>query len=141
MLFLKEIFQRYQKIIKQGIKFSLVGTLGTIIDVGVLNLLYRVFGLFVYGAATISFILAVINNFLLNKYWTFKDEKDYLRKPHIQFIQFSIVSIVGLLINLGVMYLLIEYFHFWYNWAKLAAIIVVLFWNFFANRYWTFQKQ
>jgi len=39
------------------------------------------------------------------------------------------------------MYLLIEYFGFWFNWAKLGAIIVVLFWNFFANKFWTFRKK
>jgi len=138
---LKNLYYRYQKSILQLIKFGLVGLAGTIIDVGVLNLLHQVFAVMVYLAATISFTLAVINNFLLNKYWTFKDKEAYRTKSHIQFFQFIFVSVIGLLINLGLMYLLIEYFGFWFNWAKLGAIIVVLFWNFFANKFWTFRKK
>ncbi|MDZ7798481.1 MAG: GtrA family protein [Patescibacteria group bacterium] len=136
----KSLYYRHQTSISQLIKFGIVGFIGTAIDVGFLNLLHQVFEVMVYLAATISFILAVINNFVLNKYWTFKDKKAYLAKSHVQFFQFIFVSVIGLLINLGLMYLLIEYFGFWYNWAKLGAIIVVLFWNFFANKFWTFRK-
>jgi putative flippase GtrA len=122
------------------IKFCAVGATGTIIDFSLLNWLVLAFSVPLYYAATISFIAAVVNNFLLNKYWTFKD---YARekKKGWQFFQFAIVSIIGLLINLAIMYGLVEYAHVWYNLAKAAAVLVVLVWNYFANKAWTFQKN
>jgi len=122
----------------QFVKFSIVGVIGTTIDFGFLNLLVIVFGLNVYLSATFSFILAVINNFIFNKYWTFSDKKG--RNFSLQFLQFGIVSIIGLGINLAVMYLLIHFVSLWYNWAKVFATIIVLFWNFLGNKYWTFKK-
>ena len=112
---------------------------GTLIDLGLLNLLHGYLGVDVYLAATLAFMAAVINNFLLNKYWTFKNQAGYLKKGPAQFFNFVFVSVVGLLINLGIMALLIEVFDLWFNLAKLAAIIIVLFWNFIANKLWTFR--
>ena len=139
MVDLRNVLEKKKQLIFQFIKFGIVGVIGTLIDIGILNYLHQHFGISVYLAATVAFVVAVINNFLFNKYWTFKNEAGYQSKSHVQFIQFIFISIVGLLINLGIMYLLIEYFDFWFNWAKLAAIIVVLFWNFIANKLWTFR--
>lgn len=119
----------------------MVGTLGTLIDFGLLNLLVIMARIGVYFSATLSFVAAVINNFFLNKYWTFKSPLTR-KKSHIQFIQFFIVSLIGLGLNLTIMYLIMDIFHFGhqrYNLAKAAAILVVLVWNFLANKFWTFQ--
>lgn len=138
---LRVIYEKRKNFLLQFIKFSLVGLVGTLIDIGLLNFLHLSLGVFVYLAATISFIAAVLNNFLMNKHWTFKNQAGFHSKSRIQFFQFVFVSVIGLLINLGIMYLLIESFGVWYNWAKLAAVIVVLFWNFFANKFWTFRVK
>lgn len=124
----------------QFIKFSVVGVSGTIIDYGVLNLLVLVFHLNVYFSSAVSFSLAVVNNFFWNKYWTFR-VSNLTGRPYYQFFQFLSVSVVGLGLNLLIMYLLIHFFNLWYNWAKAFAIIVVLFWNFIANKFWTFKVK
>jgi len=122
----------------QFIKFSVVGTIGMIIDVGILNLLIYFFSVNIYISATISFILAVISNFILNRIWTFNNIKTD-KKPFYQFIQFVMVSVIGLGINLLIMYVFIEWAGLWYNWAKIIAIIIVLLWNYFINKIWTFK--
>lgn len=139
--FFKNRFFSHKKLILQFIKFCIVGTLGMIIDIGFLNLLHKVFNLNVYFSATISFILAVINNFLLNRHWTFKGLKMKEKSPPRQFTFFVMVSIIGLGINLGIMWILIESFNLWYNWAKVIAILIVTLWNFLANKFWTFREQ
>lgn len=135
----EKIFLKYPTL-KKMTKFGIVGFWGTLIDMGVLNFLV-IFLLFnVYFSASISFVVAVINNFLLNKYWTFSGykQKNSVKK---QFVQFFTVSLIALGLNLIVMYVLIEYAHLWYNFAKISAVGVVFFWNFFANKVWTFKQQ
>ncbi len=144
--------QENRKEIKRFAKFATVGALGSVTDFGVLNLLVQVFGLSLGVANLFSFTAAVIQNFFLNRRWTFPESRE--RKAGGQLFQFAIVSIVGLLINqavfLGVHNLLEPYWLQWlgsaelaftvsYNFAKLFAIGVVLFWNFFANRLWTYR--
>jgi putative flippase GtrA len=124
----------------QFIKFSVVGVSGTIIDYGVLNLLVLVFHTNVYLSSTVSFTLAVVNNFIWNKYWTFK-VNNQTNRPYFQFFQFLVVSVVGLGLNLLIMYILIHFFNIWYNLAKAFAIVVVLFWNFIANKLWNFKVK
>lgn len=126
--------------IKGFIKFGIVGFSGTSLDFIILNVLVIFLSLNVYLAASISFVIAVTNNFLLNKFWTFNavKQKDSGKK---QFIKYFIVSIIALAMNLGLMYLFIEFFSLWYNWAKLLATAIILFWNFFANKYWTFKSE
>ena len=121
-MLIKSLILKY----KEFIKFGIVGASGTIIDFGLLNLLVF-FQINVYLAATISFLAAASNNFYFNKTWTFRFKgKKALRQ---QYLQFLLVSVIGLLINVSIMYVLIEYFNFWYNYAKFAAILVVLWWN------------
>ncbi|HUT22325.1 MAG TPA: GtrA family protein [Candidatus Bipolaricaulota bacterium] len=124
---------------RQFSKFALVGSIGTAIDFGILNLGVEILGLAVYLAATVSFFAAMTHNFLLNKYWTFS--KNGCRAKFInQCFKYFSVSMVGLFINLGVMFVLIEGAGLWYNWAKVFATGLVIMWNFSINRQWTFKK-
>jgi len=132
LLFLK------QQDLKQFLKFCVVGTVGTAIDFSLLYLLVEFAHVWYLLAATISFIVAVINNYIFNKFWTFKDrDKDFLR----QFGRFLVVSIIGLGLNVLILYVLVEFAGMWYILAKVLATGVVLIWNFFANKYWTFKKM
>lgn len=84
------------------IRFSFVGVFNTLLDLGILNLL-----IYLFNVATpltfsickgISFSLAIINSYFMNKYFTFiKKEKS--RK---EFYSFVLVSIIGLFINIVV---------------------------------------
>ncbi len=122
---------------KKFVKFSICGFISAIIDIGVLVLLVEFFNIYVIIANTISFIFAVINSFLLNKYWTFRDNS---KKNVNQFIKFLFISIVGLILNYIFILLLIN-LNVWYIIAKVIVIIIVAFWNFFANNFWTFNNQ
>lgn len=146
-------------------KFLVVGSIGFILDFGTLTFLVEVvdlpgliaentalpetFGLIL--ANTISFSLAVLSNFTLNRYWTYPESRT--KRKRIQLPQFAAVSIAGLIINNAILALttplfenLIELVKFLpdsidgYMPAKILATIVVLFWNFFVNRYWTFRN-
>lgn len=117
-------------------RYCVVGGLGTTIDVGTVFLLVHFFDFHPVFAAFFGFFLAVINNFLLNKFWTFQDTSKNYRK---QGIKFFLVSLGGLLLTVGFMTVFYNVFHIHYLIAKILTSGVVLSWNFFANKYWTFR--
>lgn len=140
-----------RKEVKRFVKFAIVGAAGSITDFTVLNLMVQRFGAPLFAANTVSFIVAVMQNFALNRRWTFPESQE--RHASGQLAQFAVVSIVGLGLN-QLVFLTLH--HFWdaywmnlyghdigfivsYNIAKLFAIGVVLFWNFTANRLWTYR--
>lgn len=125
------------KTVKQFIKFGIVGTSSAVVDLGILNLLVLVFGVNVYAASTISFILAVTNGFIWNRLWTFQSQG----KRNVQYGMFMTVNLAGLGLNLLIMYGLIHYLGLWYNYAKVIAILLVLFWNYSGSKYWVFKDR
>lgn len=124
-------------------RFLTVGALGTLLDFGLLTTLKWV-GLPTLFANSLSFSAGVINNFALNASWTFADRRTKNRRA--QFFQFLLVSLIGLLINNAIVLLLETPLGAWmgreawgYLPAKVLATGVVVFWNYFANRNWTFK--
>jgi putative flippase GtrA len=144
---------KQKELIRFG-KFSVVGTIGAMVDFSILYLLHAVLHWNLALSNTISFTCAVLSNFTWNRYWTYPDSRS---KPiSSQLGQFFIVNIVGWAINTGILLLLnvpftnlvssldlvatAEIAHkIGYNAAKVIATGVVLFWNFFINRFWTYN--
>jgi putative flippase GtrA len=130
------------KELERFLKFMVVGTIGFVVDFGTLNLLVLVVGLPVLISNTISFSLAVISNYTWNRLWTYPDSRS---KPvRSQLTQFVVVNVAGLGINTLVLATLTPVFtrlvgELGYNIAKAIATVIVLFWNFFVNRYWTYS--
>ena len=113
------------KEITRFLKFCVVGTLGAVIDFGSLNLLILSFGFSKILANTCSFSVAVISNFIWNRLWTFPEARDRPIVPQLgQFF----------LVNIG-----LAHYKLAYNLSKAIATIIVLFWNFGANRLWTYR--
>lgn len=135
-----KITNQQGKIARQFVKFGIVGATSTVVDFGVLNLLVIYGHLNVYLAVTISFIVALTNGFIWNSRFTFKlkKEEEFGRGTSIRYASYALVSVVGLGLNLGIMYVLIDIFGLWYNFAKFGAIVVVMFWNYGANKKWVF---
>jgi putative flippase GtrA len=135
--------------IHQFLKFCVVGATSFIIDVGLSYFLTFHMHLWWVLAKTISFSLAVTNGFIWNRLWTFQAVGQ--RKQHEQYAMFFGVNIVGYILNLSIMKSV-----FWAatgTWrgqhptkpvwllATLFATSVVVFWNFFANKHWTFKRR
>jgi putative flippase GtrA len=156
------------KEVERFLKFASIGTLGAMIDLGISNLLMASVlppvgpnqDTNVAIAATISFVAAVTSNFFWNRYWTYPDSRS--RPVWRQLGQFAIVSVSGWLARTAwilfatgfmtalassvlhvVVPQLAESEHFvnqvGATLAVLIGIFVVMIWNFFVNRYWTFS--
>ena len=103
-------------------------------------------------AGMTSFVAAVVSNFLWNRYWTYPDSRSKSKRR--QFVMFLVVSVIGITIRVpiitflhtplaevfAVVPALAAYAEFLGNNVALAiSVVVVMFWNFFANRYWTYN--
>lgn len=124
-------------------RFATVGAIGMVVDLSILNTLVKLAGWPLLYANSISFSAAVLNNFTWNRRWTFPESRS--RPVHTQLPQFALVNVLGLLINNLVLLAVYHLIRGWipdpwnYNLAKVFAIGVVLFWNFGANRLWTYR--
>jgi putative flippase GtrA len=133
-------------------KFATVGAMGFVTQIILVNLLVQVGGVNETLANAAGFIAAVVQNFFLNRRWTFPESRS--RDAGRQLVQFFIVSIVGFFLNMAVfttVHYLLE--PMWmslianprlahavsYNFAMCVAVGVVFFWNFAANRMWTYR--
>jgi len=136
------------------IRFAFVGVIGAIVDFGVMNLLVNFFNVPLVWAGTASFIAAILSNFTWNRYWTYPDSRS--KSVIRQLIEFSIVNVVGLVIRIPILaifepiiYDLISILPIDLkildpkiisdNLTLAIAVIIVMFWNFFINRYWTYS--
>ena len=137
------------------LRFAVVGLVGAVVDFGTFNLLSSALGISAVLASVFSFMAAILSNFTWNRYWTYPDSRT---KPVAkQLIQFSVVSVVGLFIRTPIIALLEAPLERWFESASLlpsgfitpkllgenlalaVAVIIVMFWNFFINRYWTYS--
>jgi len=149
--YVRNLAESNRREVKRFAKFAMVGVAGSVTDFTVLNVMVQVFGASLLLANTLSFTVAVMQNFTLNRFWTFPESRT--RDARRQLAQFAVVSIIGLCINLLVVMVVHHSLdNFWislfgpgpgyivsYNFAKAFAIGVVLFWNFTANRLWTYR--
>ena len=135
------------------LKFATVGAIGSVIDIGVMNLLTHFWGMRLVYAGSFSFICAVFSNFTLNRYWTYPDSRS--RPLMHQLGMFFLVNSIGIGIRIPTLHfvepLMAKAFenmvHLSHataeslakNGTLIIAIGIVMIWNFFINRYWTYN--
>jgi putative flippase GtrA len=135
------------------IRFISVGAIGAVVDFGIMNLFSKLFKMPLILAGTISFICAIISNFLLNRFWTYPDSRS--RTITRQLIMFFIVNVSGLAIRIPILLFLEPPMRKLSNQLAVSipltpeflgknltlalAVSVVMLWNFFINRYWTYN--
>lgn len=133
-----------KKLIEQIIKFGIVGALAFVIDYAVLFVLVEAGGMDSIVAATISFTVSVIFNYLASMKYVFVARDDQSKKK--QFVIFVVLSVIGLIINNLIMYgcnLLLEAFipRFYYMISKIFATGVVMVWNFVTRKIFLEKKN
>jgi len=138
--------------VKRFLKFATVGLGGMTTHLTIFNILLVGAQLDPRLANAIGFSIAVVQNFFLNRRWTFPESRN--QRTGTQLGQFVLVSLIGLAIN-SVVFSIVSHLldPYWIalfnneqlahvignNFALATAILVVLFWNFTANRLWTFR--
>jgi putative flippase GtrA len=137
------------------LKFAVVGAIGALVDFGSFHLLMSIFELAAEWAQAVSFTLAIISNFIWNRLWTYPDSRS--KTISSQLVSFFVVNVIGLAIRTPIftglegpfrrLFDLISFLplglvtadRLGYTFALGVAVLVVMFWNFFINRVWTYN--
>lgn len=119
----------------QLLKFGVVGGSGYLINLAVFAVLAGIFDLHHLAAAVGAFCVALANNFLWNRHWTFEAGHGH---PGFQAARFFAVSVAALLINLAVLEMLISGASMGDLPAQAIAVAVAMPFNFLGNKLWTF---
>lgn len=146
---------QYQRTVRQFMKFLVTGTIGAVVDFGAYNFLTRglgwdtvfePFGYKIIAANLVSVFLAISTNFLLNKYWTFKNQDAAVLKQWSGY--FTLNSFTFVLNQL-----LTSFFTFQVpiiellfgnqkdNAAKAIAIGCILSLNFLGSKFLIFRRK
>ena len=117
------------------IKFSLVGFSGVFVDFGTTFLCKEILKIQKYVANTCGFALAATTNYFMNRLWTF-----HSTNPNIamEFTRFISIALIGLCINLIIIWAMTGKFKVNFYISKLVATLLVTLWNFLINAYYTF---
>jgi putative flippase GtrA len=117
-------------------KFCTVGASGYVVNLAVYASLLTAAGVHYLAAATCSFLVAVSNNYLWNRLWTFRHQRGHVA---YQGMRFLVVSVLALCANLVCLRLLVG-LELGKIVAQAAAIILVTPLNFVGNKLWSFRR-
>lgn len=149
-LFIARLLFAKISVLWQFVKFALIGISNTAINFGVLNLLSFASGVTrgVWTAifAAIAFFAAMANSYIWNSHWSFKNNN---KRTPAEFLQFFTVTFVGSLINIAVVYLVVNKIQYpssispqlWLNIANVIATLTVMFWDFSGFKFIVFRPK
>lgn len=146
---------RYHSLARQFVKFGVTGVIGAIVDFSVYafltravgwTTLYTVWGYEISAANNVSVLLAIMSNFLLNKYWTFRQlEGSFARQGAgyfgLNFITWALNQILMSYFAFRVVFFEDVFGNSKDFAAKVAAIGIILFINFFGSKLVIFRKR
>ncbi len=119
-------------LLAQLAKFGVVGVVATVIDFGVMNVLHYGMHLDILIANTVGFIISLIFNYLASMKFVFEHREDMSRRR--EFAIFVVLSIIGLLLNDGIVVALNKGLALEANLAKIAATALVMIYNFVTRK-------
>lgn len=150
-LYLAYFIGKKIQVVFQFSKYALVGFANTAVDFGILNLLMWSTGIYsgknIFLLNTVSFFIAMTHSYIWNRLWAFKRKTK--EKAGKEFLQFITVTILGAVINGGIVYLISTWVspmfgvsnELWANLAKVVATAVIIIWNFLGYKFIVFDSK
>jgi putative flippase GtrA len=122
----------------QLVRFGLVGSIGFAVNLAVYALCVHFLGLDYHVAAVAAWLVAVMNNFILNRHWTF-DASD--GRVHFQAMRFLAVSLVAFGFSLLLLTVFVEAAGIAKVPAQALAVAASMPLNFLGNKLWSFRSE
>ena len=144
-----------KKTVWQMVKFAIVGVLNTLVDFAVFQALNLLLG-WVYAAQVIGYTCGIVNSYLWNSNWTFREQRTRSLREIVLFV---LVNVASLGVSLGVIWLCREVFGITNEWVagwmpasltgfikgdtvdKLIATCFAIVVNYVGNRLFVFNKK
>ena len=119
-------------LLKQILRFGIVGGLAFLIDYGVLWLLVDLLLVNYLLASALSFSVSVVFNYILSTLWVFEGSKDVSKVG--SFLVFVVLSIIGLFLNLAIMWVGVDCLGGNYLFIKVVSTAIVMVYNFVSRK-------
>ena len=120
----------------QLVRFGAVGGVGFVVNLAVYTLCVHALGMDYHAAAVLAWLVAVANNFVLNRHWTFEAGHG---RAHFQAVRFVIVSLVALGISQLLLTVFVESAGIAKVPAQALAVAASMPLNFLGNKLWSFR--
>ena len=124
-------------IVRQFIIYGMVALIPATVDFSLMYFLTEFVGIYYMFSLVIAFTIALFVSYFSQKKLTFRNGS---QRYAPQFSVFCLVSLVGLLIHIGVVFGMVEYLGWWYMSGKVIATAIAYVWNFLAHKYVTFER-
>jgi len=130
------------KFISKAGRFYTVGAIGFTINY-LISLMFSggITEIWYLHANILGIIVSMTSNFVLNKWWTFGDRNFSFKKTISQYSKFIMFSSFGALIQLGVVFSLVDNYDWVYTTALGIGVLTGAFSNFILNKKWTFKEK
>lgn len=124
--------------LRRFVKFGLIGVLNTAVDFGAFFVLNKLLHIGPYVSQTGAFLIAALNSFLWNKYWTFEKKAPVSRR---EILRYAVTNGAYLLCSLGIMRLLIRSFSLDPFLAKFPTAVCMVLFNYLMAKFWVFSDR
>lgn len=125
---------------KRFLKFCIVGATGIVVNMGILWYLTEIAGLYYMISSAIGITTSIFTNFLLNDIWTWKDIGGKgINRKFARGIKYYIVCVVGLVINMGILWSFNEILGVNYLISNMFGIFGAVLWNYKMNVRFTWK--
>lgn len=130
------------KFLYKAARFYTVGASGFVVNY-LISLLFAggISDMWYLHANVIGIIASISTNFILNKAWTFGDRDFRIKKTMSQYGKFALFSSLGALVQLGMVYFLVDSAEISYPLALILAVATAAFGNFVLNKKFTFKEK
>ena len=130
------------KFLSKAARFYTVGASGFAVNY-LISLLFAggISDMWYLHATIIGITVSITTNFILNKAWTFSDRDFRIKKTLTQYGKFAMFSSLGALVQLGMVYFLVDNIEISYPLALILAVMTAAFGNFVFNKKWTFKEK
>ena len=129
------------KFLSKAARFFTVGATGLGVNYLASLLFSSSLDMWYIHSTILGIIFSISSNFILNKYWTFEDRDFTPKRTVIQYGKFVGFSSIGALIQLGMVYYLVDGLSLSYPIALVLAVGTAAFSNFVLNKKWTFKEK
>jgi putative flippase GtrA len=122
----------------QLVRFGIVGAIGFVVNLAVYALFVHPLAVDYHFAAVAAWVVAVLNNFVLNRHWTFDARGG---QAHAQAMRFIVVSLAAFVVSLLLLTLLVETAGLAKVPAQALAVAASMPFNFIGNKLWSFRSK
>ncbi|EGP93807.1 glycosyltransferase [Nitrosarchaeum koreense] len=129
------------KFVSKAARFFSVGASGLGVNYIMSILFSSSLDMWYIHATILGIMFSITSNFILNKYWTFEDRDFAVKRTIVQYGKFAGFSSIGALVQLGMVYYLVDELTMSYPIALVSAVATAAFSNFILNKKWTFKEK